>query len=71
MTMQNMKTALTQSVGGMLFLLGSGLFTGAQAQELVEMVAQLEPSVFEIHSFGENGLPVRAISLSDFHVNLV
>ena len=41
MTMQNMKTALTQSVGGMLFLLGSGLFTGAQAQELVEMVAQL------------------------------
>ena len=57
MTMQNMKTALTQSVGGMLILLGSGLFTGAQAQELVEMVAQLEPSVFEIHSFGENGLP--------------
>ena len=39
-------------------LLCTGLIENVQAQELVRMVAELEPSVFEIHSYGENGLPL-------------
>ena len=54
MVMQKM----THRAGGMLMLLCTGLIENVQAQELVRMVAELEPSVFEIHSYGENGLPL-------------
>ena len=34
-----------------------GLTTECHSQTLVDLVQELEPAVFEIHSFGEDGLP--------------
>lgn len=76
--MKNMKKTTISWLAGVLVMLGSGLYGGAQAQDLVHMVAELEPSVFEIHSFGENGLPsasgtgfiigTEGVALTNWHV---
>lgn len=71
-------TTLPQKLRGTLALVSFSISFSLGAQNLVQLIEKLEPSIFEIQSFGENGLPagsgtgfmigVDGMALTNWHV---